>query len=264
MEPVALIIGILFIVMVVVALLYRSYKEKRRIEQARLLVDLQDSLRRLQNAARALPDIYMDKPTKVFLFQRLTQIVNKIAETEQSEAPAMATLETEYASKMEAARSSPDTAVKNLSQWATIPSQDAAHEMRHLVKFFHQEVIKAAKSGAVPKAHAARVIKNLKITATRIPLDLTYALGQAALQTKKYRPALSKFKLAHGMIKRSPVRKHLAKQNSELEELIKKCDAKLQQIADANKAKTGNSLAEGMDKMEEESKWEQKKNYFED
>lgn len=263
MEPVALI-GVLFIVIVVVALLYRSYKEKRRIEQARLLVDLQDALRRIQNVQQGLPETYLDKPTKVFIFKRLVQITQNIAEVEKAEAPAMGALEDEFTAKMEAARNSTDNAVKNLSQWVPIPSQDTAHEMRHLVKFLHQEVIKAAKAGFIPKAHAARVIKNLKITATRIPLDLTYELGKAAYKTKKFRPALSKFKVALGMIKRSPVRKHLTKQNKQLEELVKKCEAKLEEIAEANKAKTGNSLAEGMDKMEEDSKWDQKKNYFED
>ena len=263
MEPIALV-GILFIVVVVVALLYRSYKEKRRIEQARLLVDLQDALRRMQNAIDILPNVYLDKPTKVFIYKRLIHITRSIAETEQTQAAAMASLEDNLTSRMETARGSPDTAVKNLSQWAEIPSQDAAHEMRRLVQFLHQEVIKSAKSGFIPKAHAARVVKNLKITATRVPLDLAYALGKAAYQTKKYRPAMSKFKVAQGMIKRSPVRKHLSNQNGQLEELIKECEAKLKQIAEENKAKSGSSLAEGMDKIEEDSKWDQKKNYFED
>jgi len=263
MEPMVLV-GILFIVVVVVALLFRSYKEKRRIEQARRLVDLQDALRRMQNAINILPNIYLDKPTKVYMFKRLIHISRSIAEAEQSQAAAMAVLEDNLTSQMETTRNSPDTAVKNLSKWAEIPSQDAAHEMRRLVQFLHQEVIKSAKVGFIPKAHAARVIKNLRIVATRVPMDLTYALGKAALQTKKYRPALSKFKVAQGMIKRSPVRKHLTNQNGQLEKLIEKCEAKLKQIAEENKAKSGSSLAEGMDKMEEDSKWDQKKNYFED
>lgn len=263
MEPIALI-GILFIVLVVIALLYRSYREKRRIEQARALVDLQDALRRMESATSALPDVYLDKPTKVFIYKRMLQIIRGINSTDASAGAQLANLEDTYTGKLEAARNSKDDALKRLAQWAQIPNQDAAHEMRRLVKFLHQEVVNATKAGLIPKAHASRVIKNLKIMASRIPLDATYALGRGALKTKKYRPALSKFKIAQGIIKRSPVRKYLAKQNEQLEELIKKTEEKLQIIAEENRAKSGNSLADGMDKMAKDEQWEQKKNYFED
>lgn len=263
MESIALI-GVFLIVVLVVALLYRTYRERRRIEQARLLVDLQDALRRVQNATKVLPDVYLDKPTKVFIYKRLIQITRSIAETEPSESAAMANLEDNFTTHMETARNEKDDSVKRLSKWADIPSKDAAHEMRRSVQFLHQETVSAAKSGLIAKAHAMRVIKNLKVAAARIPLDMTFALGKAAYQTKKYRPALSKFNVAVGIIKRSPVRKYLAKQNEQIEELIKQTEAQLKKIADQNKAKSANSLAEGMDKIEQDSQWEQKKNYFED
>ena len=259
-----MLVGALLIILVVAALLTKTYLEKRRIEQARLLVDLQDSLRRMQNASSAFPEVYLDKPTKVFIYKRLIQLSQAIAEVDQAEAAGMGAMETDFSSKMEAARNTPDDSVKRLSKWASIPHPDTAHELRRLVQFLHQEVIDSTKSGLIPKAHAKRVIKNLKITASRIPLDLNFSIAKGAFKTKQYRQALGKLRVAQGVIKRSPVRQYLKKQAGQIEELMKKTDEALAIAAEKNKAKTANSLAAGMDKMAEDEQWEQKKNYFDD
>lgn len=263
MEPAALI-GILGIIGIVIALLVKTYLEKRRIEQARLIVDLQDSLRRMQNAHKIIPEVYLDKATKLFIHKRMLQITQAILATDNSESQNLSTFQDELTVQVEQIRNQSDDVIKRLGAWAPVPNQDAAHELKRLTQFLHAEVVRTTKSGDLKKGHALRVIKNLKIIANRIPLDMNFALGRAAAKLNKPRPALSKFKVAQGIIKRSPIKQHLSKQEEQLTKLIKKCELKLERIADEAKAKSGNSLAEGMNEMEEKEKWEQKKNYFDD
>ncbi|WP_396586842.1 hypothetical protein [Bermanella sp. R86510] len=257
------IFGAVIVLTLIGSIFIKSYLEKKRIEMARKLVDLHDDLKRMQNAMAVLPDIYLDTPTKVFMIRRLIQLLQQVQESgNQSEGINIQIQELEY--QLDKTQQRKDDSVKRLSQCSKIAHPDTAHEIKVAVKFLHGQMLASVKNGLIPKSHGARITKNLKVMAHRLGLDLNYNLAKQALQTNKWRPALGKLRMTKSIIIKSPIKQYLEKQRIEVDELIKKTEAKLNQVRIQNQTQSQNKLAEGVDKIQQEEDWESKKNIYDD
>ncbi len=257
------IFGTLITLTLVGSIFLKSYLEKKRIERARELVDLHDDLRRMQNAMAMIPDLYLDIPTKIFMIKRIIQLIEKVQEV-GNETEGLTILSQDLEGKLAKTLNSKDDSVKRLSQWGKIDNPDTAHEVRSMAKYLHGQILKCVKSNLVPRAHGARVVKNLKVIMHRIGLDLNYNLAKNALRAKKMRPALGKLKMAKSLLLKSPIKQHLKSQLTELESLISKTEKTLVEARKASAQATANKLSSGMDKMEEDEAWDNKKNLYEE
>jgi hypothetical protein len=225
------------------------------------MVDLHDDLRRTQSAMAVIPDLYLDLPTKIFMIKRIIQLVNKVQKAgNESESLAMLTLDLE--AQLAATLNTKDDSVKRLSQWAKIDHPDTAHEIRTMSKYLHGQILACVKNNLIPRAHGARVVKNLKIIMHRISLDLNYNLAKNAIKANKLRPALGKLKVAKRALLKSPIKQHLKAQLEELEKLIEKIENKMLKQREETASVTENKLASGMDKIKEEEALEAKKNMY--
>ena len=255
------VVGVLIVLTLVSSIFLKSYLDKRKIERARMLVDLHDDLRRMQNALAIIPEVYLDVPTKIFMIKRIIQLIDAVEEV-GNESDSLNMLKMDLESQLAKTLQAKDDSVKRLSQWTKIDHPDTAHEIRTLAKFLHNQILTCVKSGLVPRAHGARVVKNLKVIMHRIALDLNYTLAASALKMNKLRPALGKLKVAKGLVLKSPIKQHLKKQKEEIEKLIEKTEQRLIAQRKASAAATANKLASGMDKMEEDEAWDSKKNLY--
>ncbi len=256
-----ILLGILILVTVFASIGMKSHLEKRRILRARLLVDLHDDLRRMQSALAIIPEVYLDIPTKLFMIKRLMQLVDQVQETGNA-SDSLTSLHTDLKEQLDKTLESKDDSAKRLSKWTNIESADAAHEIRQLIKFLHNQILSTVKTGLVPRAHGARVVKNLKIMIHRIALDLNFSLAKAYLKANKPRPALGKLRAAQSVAIRSPIKQYLKPQKEQLEKLIEQTEGKiLSQRKTANKASAG-ELAKGMDKIQEDEERDTKKNIY--
>ena len=256
-----LVFGVLIILTLVGSTFLKSYLDKKRIERAREMVDLHDDLRRMQNAMAIIPDLYLDGPTKIFIIKRIMQLVNKVQEI-SNESETLNRLNQDLEQKLTKILNTKGDSVKRLSQWGKIDNPDTAHEIRIIVKYLHGQILTCVKSHLVPRAHGARVVKNLKVIMYRIALDLNYNLARQAMKSNKLRPALGKLKLARGNLIKSPIKQHLQVQQKELESLIEKIEKKIVAQRKESAAATGNKLASGMDKIQEDEAWDAKKNIY--
>ncbi len=261
MAPLA-IIGVLIILTLIGSIFIKSFLEKKKIERARAMVNLTDDLRRMQNAISTLPELYLDKPTKTFIYKSIIQMAERIGQVSNRD-DSMVSVINEARTKLDAALELKEDSIKRLSKWCKVANPDDAQEMRQLIKFLHAQTVAAVKAGVIPKAHGARVVKNLKVIAHRIMLDLNYCLGKTYYTGKKHRRALGKFRVALGILHKSPIKQHLNPQKEELEKLIQKTESILEETRKQTASTSANSLASGMDKMEKEEEWEQKKNLYE-
>jgi len=255
------VIGVLMVLTLVSSVFLKSYLEKKKIERARMLVDLHDDLRRMQNALAIIPEIYLDIPTKIFMIKRLIQLIDAVEEI-GNESQSLNMLKMDLEAQLAKTLQSKDDSVKRLSTWTKIEHPDTAQEIRTLTKFLHKQILSSVKSGLVPRAHGARVVKNLKVVMHRIALDLNYTLATSALKMNKLRPALGKLRVAKGLLTKSPIKQHLKNQKDELDALIEKTERRLVSQRKANAATTENKLASGMDKIQEEEAWDSKKNLY--
>lgn len=255
------VIGVLIVLTLVGSIFFKSYIEKKRIERARKLVDLHDDLRRMQNAMGTIPEIYMDTPTKIFIIKRLMQLIDQVEEV-GNESDSLSNLRQELESRLEKAMAAKDDSVKRLSQWSKINHPDAAHEVKNLCKYLHGQIISSVKGGLIPRAHGSRVVKNLKMMMHRIALDLNFNLASAALKSGKLRPALGKLRVAKGLVIKSPIKQHLNAQKEQIEKLIESTERRLSQQRKEQASTSVNKLASGVDKMEEEEAWDNKKNIY--
>lgn len=255
------VIGVLMVLTLVGSVFLKSYLEKKKIERARLLVDLHDDLRRMQNALAIIPEVYLDVPTKIFMIKRVIQLINAVEEA-GNESDSLNMLKMDLEAQLAKTLQAKDDSVKRLSQWTKIEHPDTAHEIRTLAKFLHNQILSSVKSGLVPRAHGARVVKNLKVIMHRIALDLNYTLATSALKMNKLRPALGKLRVAKGLVLKSPIKQHLKSQKEEIEGLIEKTEQRIIAQRKENAATTENKLASGMDKIEEEQAWDSKKNLY--
>lgn len=260
MEPL-IALAALILVSLIGSVFMKNHLEKKRIARARLLVDLHDDLHRMQNALAILPELYLDIPTKLFMIKRIMQIIDKVQEV-GSESNSLTMLHEDLSTQLEKVMSSKDDSVKRLSKWGKLSNPDTAHEIRTHTKYLHSQVLIATKSHLIPKAHAARVVKNLKIIMYRIPLDLNFNLANAALKMNKLRPALGKLKVALGLLLKSPIRQHLKTQQEQIETLIKQTEEKINIQQKAKSANTTNKLASGVEKLDQEEDWNTKKNLY--
>ncbi|MGR6874482.1 hypothetical protein ACU6U9_19810 [Pseudomonas sp. HK3] len=242
-------------------LFLKGYLDKRRIEKAREMMDLNDDLRRMQNAMAVIPNIYFDAPTRIFMLKRTMQLINKILET-NSDHQTLNTLYQDLEIQLEKTLAQKDDSVKRLSKRGKVDNPDAAHDIRTMVKFLHDQILKSVKSGLIPKAHGSRVVKNLKIIMQRTVIDMNYNMAQGILRTKKLRPALSKFKLTLGLVIKSPLKQYLTPLKDEIEKTIANIEGKLAIDRKKSNDRSSGQLASGMDKMKEEEDWEVKKNIY--
>lgn len=255
------LVGVLMVATLVGSIFLKSYLDKQKIERARQLVDLHDDLRRMQNALAMIPDAYLDVPTKIFMVKRIIQLIDAVQEV-GNESEGLNILKMDLEGQLAKILQTKDDSVKRLSQWTKIEHPDTAHEIRTLTKFLHGQILNTVKSGLIPRAHGARVVKNLKVIMYRISVDLNYTLAAAALKMNKLRPALGKLRVVKGLILKSPIKQHLKSQQDQINALIEKTEAKIIQEREANAATTSNKLASGVEKIEEEEAWESKKNIY--
>ena len=255
------VVGVLIVLTLVSSVFLKTYLDKKKIERARQLVDLHDDLRRMQNALAIIPEVYLDVPTKIFMIKRIIQLIDAVEEV-GNESDSLNMLKMDLESQLAKILQTKDDSVKRLSQWTKIEHPDTAHEIRSMTKFLHNQILKCVKSGLVPRAHGARVVKNLKVIMHRIAIDLNFTIAASALKMNKLRPALGKLKVARGLVIKSPIKQHLKKQKEELEALIEKTEKRLIEKRKENAATTSNKLASGMDKIEEEEAWDSKKNIY--
>ncbi len=256
-----IILGTLIILTLFGSLFVKSYLEKQRIERARQLVDLHDDLRRMQNALAIIPELYLDTPTKLFMIKRLIQLIDKVQEI-GNETESLNVLHQDLHAQMEKAMKSKDDSAVRLSKWAKIDNPDTAHEIKMMIKFLHDQILTGVKTGLIPRAHAARVVKNLKVMMHRLALDLNYNLARAALRSNKLRPALGKLRVALGHCLKSPIKQYLGKQKEQLESLIEQTDAKIVKLRKEANRNTSNKLSEGVEKIDKEDEFENKKNIY--
>lgn len=257
------ILGVVLVAALVGSIFIKSYLEKKRIEQARKLVDLHDDLKRMQNAFSIIPEIYIDKPTKVFMIRRLMQLLSQVQEAgNESEGINIQLQELEF--ELDKVQQKPDDSVKRLGQCSKVSNADTAHEVKMAVKFLHTQMLTSVKSGLIPKSYGARIAKNLQVMASRLGLDLNYNMAKAAIQMKKWRPALGKLRMTKSIILKSPIKQYLEQQKKEVDTLISKTEAKLNETRIQNQANTQNKLAAGVEKIQEEESWEGKKNIYDD
>lgn len=255
------IIGTLLVVTLVGSIFVKGYIDKRRIEKARELVDLHDDLRRMQNAMAVIPGVYFDIPTRIFVLKRTMQLIAKVLEIGQ-ENQTLNALYHEMEVQLEKTLEVKDDSVKRLKKRGKIDHPDKAHEIRQMVKFLHEQIIKSVKAGLIPKAHGTRVVKNLKTAMQRTIIDMNYYLAMDSYRNQKLRPALGKFKVTLGLIIKSPIKKYLEELKNEVEKRIKDIEKKLMaERRRANEA-SANKLASGVDKIQEDEAWESKKNIY--
>jgi hypothetical protein len=256
-----IVLGTLLLVTLVSSIFIKGYLDKRRIEKAREMVDLHDDLRRMQNAMAVIPSIYLDVPTRIFMLKRTMQLINKLLEA-NSDNQSLNALYQDMEVQLEKALSQKDDSVKRLSQRGKVDNPDTGHEIRTMVKFLHDQILKAVKSGLIPKAHGSRVVKNLKIIMQRTIIDMNYNMAQGILRTQKLRPALSKLKVTLGLVIKSPLKQYLTPLKEELEKTINDIEKKLLIERKKSSDRSGGKLASGMDKIKEEEDWETKKNIY--
>jgi hypothetical protein len=256
-----LIFGVLIVITLLGSVSLKSYLDKKGIERAREMVDLHDDLRRMQNAMAIIPDLYLDTPTKIFMIKRIMQLISKVQKVgNESESLTMLTLDLE--AQLAKTLDNKDDSVKRLSEWGKIEHPDTAHEIRTMSKYLHGQILACVKNNLVPRAHGARVVKNLKVIMHRIALDLNYNLAKNAIRANKLRPALGKLKVAKGALLKSPIKQHLKTQLEELEKLIEKVERKMEVQRKKASASTENKLASGVDKIKEEEAREAKNNMY--
>lgn len=256
-----IVLGTLLLVTLVSSIFIKGYLDKRRIEKAREIVDLHDDLRRMQNAMAVIPSIYLDVPTRIFMLKRTMQLVSKLLEG-SSDNHNLNALYQDMESQLEKALTQKDDSVKRLNKRGKVDNPDTAHEIRAMVKFLHEQIVKSVKSGLIPKAHGSRVVKNLKVIMQRTVIDMNYNMAQAILKTQKLRPALSKLKVTLGLVIKSPLKQCLTQLKEELEKTIKSIESKLAIESKKANARSGGQLASGMDKIKEEEDWDTKKNIY--
>ncbi len=255
-----IVLGVLILATLVGSIAMKSYMEKLRIARARQLVDLHDDLRRMQNALVVIPQVYIDTPTKLFMIKRLMQLIDQVQST-GNETSSLSALHQDLSTQLEKAINAKDDSVDRLSKWTQIDSADTAHEMKTLIKYLHSQIISAVKAGLIPRAHGTRVVKNLKVMAYRVGLDLNYSLARSALKMNKYRPALGKLRVALGIAIKSPLKQQLKPQRELLEKLIKQTEAKIED--NRKKGNTSvNKLATGVDKINQDDELDNKKNLY--
>ncbi|MFT6260695.1 MAG: hypothetical protein ACJAYK_001291 [Crocinitomicaceae bacterium] len=256
-----LIFVALIVIMVMCSFLLKGHLDRKRLTRARKIVDLHDDLRRMQNAMTIIPDLYLDAPTKTFMIKRIIQILSFIQEIgSESESLKKQTLDLE--SQLDKIVQSKDDSVKRLSQWGKIDDPDVAHEIRSMAKYLHSQILICVKSHLLPRSQGSRIVKNLKVIMHRIALDLNYNIAKNAIKANKLRPALSKLKVAKGLLLKSPIKPHLNAQLETLETLIEKIEKKLITVSKASSKVTANKLASGVDKIDEEEAWDGKKNMY--
>ena len=256
-----IVLGVLIIITLVGSIVIKSQLEKRRILRARLLVDLHDDLRRMQSALAVIPEVYLDVPTKLFMIKRLMQLVDQVQEA-GSPSESLKSLHSDLQEQLDKTLETKDDSVARLAKWTRIDSADAAHEIRQLIKYLHDQILSTVKTGLVPRSHASRVVKNLKVMMHRIALDLNYSLARSYLKANKLRPALGKLRVALGVTLKSPIKQFLKTQHSELEKLIAQTEKKIiSQRKQANKS-TEDKLAKGLDKLQAEENRDTKKNIY--
>jgi len=255
------VLGVLILATLVGSIAMKSYLEKRRIERARLLVELHDDLRRMQSALAVVPQVYLDTPTKLFMIKRLMQIIDQV-QAAGNETESLTEMHQDLQTQLEATIHAKDDSVERLAKWTKIDNADMAHEIRSLIKYLHGQIVSAVKLGLIPRAHGSRVVKNLKVITYRIGLDLNYTLARHALKLNKHRPALGKLRVALSITLKSPIKQYLKPQKETLEKLIKQTEARIEnQSKEKNKA-TANKLASGVDKIKEDDDLEQKRNLY--
>jgi hypothetical protein len=255
------ILGVLILATLVGSLAMKSYLEKRRIERARLLVDLHDDLRRMQSALAVVPQAYLDAPTKLFIIKRLMLIIDQVQEA-GNETNHLQELHQDLTNQLTAATQAKDDSIERLGKWTKIDNPDTAHEIKSLIKYLHGQILSSVKLGLISKGHASRVVKNLKVITYRIGLDLNYTLARQALKLNKYRPALGKLRVALSITLKSPIKQHLKSQKETLEKLIAQTEAKIAKIRKEAEKSTVNKLASGVDKIKADDDLEQKKNLY--
>lgn len=256
------IIGILMMAALVVSIFIKSYLDKKRIANAREMVELQDDLRRMQAAMSIIPDLYFDVPTKIFMFKRVIQLASKLQEFTGEDAKLNILMGT-MQEQLQKIQGSKDNRAARLTQWSKINNPDTAHEARSMIKFLHGQMVIAVKSSLIPKALGTRVVANLKIMTPRLAMDLNYNLAQGALKLKKYRPALGKLRVTKTLLLKSNIKQHMKKQLTELDELIKSTETHLNAKRKKAQAQNVNKLADGVEDMNEKDQWDQKKNLYE-
>lgn len=260
MEPL-IALAALILVSLIGSVFMKNYLEKKRIARARMLVDLHDDLHRMQNAMAILPELYLDMPTKLFMIKRIMQLIEKVQEV-GSESNSLTMLHEDLATQLEKTLNNQDDSIKRLSKWGKLSNPDTAQEIRMLTKYLHSQVLVATKTHLVPRAHAARVVKNLKVIMYRVPLDLNFNLANVAIKSNKLRPALGKLRVALGLLLKSPIRQHLKKQHEQIEMLIKQTEEKIAIQQKAKSANTTNKLASGVEELDKEDDWNTKKNLY--
>ena len=256
-----IILGALILATLVGGIALKNQLEKRRIERARLLVDLHDDLRRMQSALAVIPHVYLDTPTKLFMIKRLMQIIEQVQEA-GNETSGLSDMHQELQNQLESTIQTKDDSVARLAKWTPIDTADLAHEIKSLVKYLHGQIITAVKLGLIPRAHGSRVVKNLKVVTYRIGLDLNYTLARQALKLNKYRPALGKLRVALSIALKSPIKQYLKPQKETLEKLIEQTESKIERQREEKSKATTNKLASGVEKIKVEDDWEQKKNLY--
>lgn len=253
-----LIIAAALLAILIISVIAKGALEKARIEKARRLIDLQDDQRRLQNMLSAMPAAYLDKATRLLIYQEL---IHLLSVNQKISGTSTQSQQDEIEGLAEKAKLTPDSP-QRLAQWVPLTDPDAAQEIRLMLQNLHRITLRANKESRITRSHAAAVIKNIKIVMYRLPIDLNYGIGNAADKMGQQRKALGKFKVARGAILKSPVAKYLRTQQTELENRISQLETALE-IDRKNKAKnTTNSLSEGMDKLAEEEAWETKKQLY--
>lgn len=257
------VLGVVLVATLVGSIFIKSYLEKKRIEQARKLVDLHDDLKRMQNAMSIIPEIYIDKPTKVFMIRRLIQLLTQVQQAgNESEGINIQIQELEF--ELDKVQNKQDDSVKRLGKCSNISNADTAHEVKMSIKFLHGQMLTSVKTGLIPKSYGARIAKNLKVMASRLGLDLNYNMAKAALKMNKWRPALGKLRMSKSIILKSPIKQYLDQQKTEIDDLIAKTEAKLNEARTQNQATSQNKLAAGVEKIQEDESWEGKKNIYDD
>lgn len=256
-----IVLGVLLIVTLIGSIVMKGYLDKRRIAKAREMVDLHDDLRRMQNAMAVIPSIYFDVPTRIFMLKRIMQLINKLLEV-NNENQNLNALYQNFESQLEKVLGQKDDSVKRLTQRGKIDNPDTAHEIRTMVKFLHEQIVKSVKTGLIPKAHGSRVVKNLKIIMQRTVIDMNYNMAKGILRAQKLRPALSKFKVTLSLVIKSPLKQYLNPLKEELEKTIQDIEKKMAANTKKTTERSAGKLASGMDKMKEEENWETKKNIY--
>ncbi len=255
------VLGILIVLTLFGSIAMKTLMEKRRIERARLLVDLHDDLTNMQSALALIPEVYLDTPSKIFILKRLMQLIDQVQETGNI-SESLSELNQDLSIQLEKALHIKDDSVKRLSQWVKIKDPESAHEIQSLVKFLHKQIIISVKTGLIPRAHGSRVVKNLKVIMHRIILDLNYSLASNYLKTNKLRPALGKLRAALSTTTRGPIKQYLKTQKEQLEKLITQTESKIINSRKKTNKTTANKLATGMDKIQEDDDWDNKKNLY--